>query len=40
MRLSTDPGRDEANGLATIHAALTAGISLFDTAHAYGRDET
>jgi aryl-alcohol dehydrogenase-like predicted oxidoreductase len=36
MRLSTDPGRDEERGLATLHAALDAGIRLIDTAHAYG----
>src|SRR5437868_4144139 len=36
MRLSTVPERNEANGLKTIHAALEAGVTLFDTAHAYG----
>ncbi len=36
MRLSTVPERDEANGIATIRAALDAGVTLFDTAHAYG----
>ena len=40
MRLSTDPERDEALARATIAAALDAGITVFDTAHAYGRDET
>jgi aryl-alcohol dehydrogenase-like predicted oxidoreductase/predicted kinase len=36
MRLSTVPERDAANGLKTIHAALDAGVVLFDTAHSYG----
>ena len=40
MRLSTSPDRDEARARATVHAALDAGFTLFDTAHAYGRDET
>src|SRR5688572_10028124 len=35
MRLSTEPGRDEARGLATLHAALDAGVTLIDTADAY-----
>ncbi|HET9316890.1 MAG TPA: aldo/keto reductase, partial [Vicinamibacteria bacterium] len=35
MRLSTAPDRDEARGLATIHAALDAGVTLLDTADAY-----
>ena len=39
MRLSTDPARDEALALATIAAAATAGVTVFDTARAYGRDE-
>lgn len=34
MRLSTEP-RDEAEALAVIHAALDAGLTLFDTATAY-----
>jgi aryl-alcohol dehydrogenase-like predicted oxidoreductase/histidinol phosphatase-like enzyme len=38
MRLSTAPGRDEAAGLATIHAALDAGVTLLDTADAYCLD--
>ena len=35
MRLSTEPDRDEARGLATLHAALDAGVTLIDTADAY-----
>jgi aryl-alcohol dehydrogenase-like predicted oxidoreductase/predicted kinase len=37
MRLSTDESRDEELALATIAAAAEAGISVFDTARAYGR---
>ena len=36
MRLSTDEDRDEARAAATIAAAAGAGITVFDTAHAYG----
>jgi aryl-alcohol dehydrogenase-like predicted oxidoreductase len=36
MRLSTADERDEALGVATIGAAAAAGITVFDTAHAYG----
>ncbi len=36
MRLSTDAARDERQGLDTIVAALSAGVTVFDTAHAYG----
>ena len=39
MRLSTEPHRDEALAGETIAAALAAGITVFDTAHAYGRGE-
>lgn len=35
MRLSTEPDRDDARSLATLHAALDAGVTLFDTADAY-----
>jgi aryl-alcohol dehydrogenase-like predicted oxidoreductase/histidinol phosphatase-like enzyme len=35
MRLSTEPDRDEARALATLHAALDAGVTLLDTADAY-----
>ena len=38
MRLSTAPDRDEARALATLHAALDAGVTLLDTADAYCRD--
>jgi aryl-alcohol dehydrogenase-like predicted oxidoreductase/predicted kinase len=38
MRLSTDPGFDQAQAVATIAAAAQAGITVFDTAHSYGRD--
>jgi aryl-alcohol dehydrogenase-like predicted oxidoreductase len=37
MRLSTDDGRDEQVSLETIAAAAHAGITVFDTARAYGR---
>lgn len=40
MRLSTSPDRDEARARSVVHAALEAGFTVFDTAHAYGRDET
>ena len=40
MRLSTDADRDEERALATITAAVEAGITVFDTARAYGLDET
>ena len=36
MRLSTDEDRNEDLALATIAAAVEAGITVFDTAHAYG----
>lgn len=39
MRLSTDPDRDDARGIAVIHAALDAGTTLVDTADAYCHDE-
>src|SRR5262245_4506429 len=39
MRLSTEADRDEARAVATIHAALDAGIRLFDTARAYALDD-
>jgi aryl-alcohol dehydrogenase-like predicted oxidoreductase/predicted kinase len=38
MRLSTDPARDDARGIATIHAALDAGATLLDTADVYALD--
>jgi aryl-alcohol dehydrogenase-like predicted oxidoreductase/histidinol phosphatase-like enzyme len=38
MRLSSAPGRDEVRALATLHAALDAGVTLIDTADAYCRD--
>ena len=38
MRLSTEPDRDEARAVATMHAALDAGVTLLDTADAYCRD--
>jgi aryl-alcohol dehydrogenase-like predicted oxidoreductase len=37
MRMSTEPDRDEQLAGATIAAAVEAGITVFDTAHAYGR---
>jgi aryl-alcohol dehydrogenase-like predicted oxidoreductase len=39
MRLSTDDDRNEERALETIAAAVRAGITVFDTAHAYGRGE-
>jgi aryl-alcohol dehydrogenase-like predicted oxidoreductase len=36
MRLSTDDPRDEQAAFETMVAALNAGITVFDTAHAYG----
>lgn len=39
MRLSTDETRDEELARATIAAAATAGVTVFDTARAYGRDD-
>ena len=40
MRLSTDSERDEERARETIAAAVAAGVTVFDTAHAYGRDGT
>ena len=40
MRLSTDGARDVDVALATIAAAANAGMTVFDTAHAYGLDAT
>lgn len=40
MRLSTKPDRDEARSLAVLRAALEAGVTLFDTADVYCRDDT
>ena len=39
MRLSTDTDRDDARGVAVIHAALDAGATLLDTADAYCLDD-
>jgi aryl-alcohol dehydrogenase-like predicted oxidoreductase/histidinol phosphatase-like enzyme/predicted kinase len=39
MRLSTEADRDEAGAVATLHAALDAGVTLIDTADAYARDD-
>jgi aryl-alcohol dehydrogenase-like predicted oxidoreductase len=36
MRLSTAADRDEERGLAVLHAALDAGVTLLDTADVYG----
>jgi aryl-alcohol dehydrogenase-like predicted oxidoreductase len=38
MRLSTEPDRDDDRAVATVHAALEAGVRLLDTADAYCRD--
>ena len=40
MRLSTAPDRDEARGIAVLHAAFAAGVTLLDTADAYCHDDT
>jgi aryl-alcohol dehydrogenase-like predicted oxidoreductase len=40
MRLSTDADRDPVRARATIEAAVAAGMTVFDTAHAYGHDVT
>jgi aryl-alcohol dehydrogenase-like predicted oxidoreductase len=40
MRLSTDEDRDEELALETIAAAARAGITVFDTARAYGDNES
>jgi aryl-alcohol dehydrogenase-like predicted oxidoreductase len=40
MRMSTDQNRDEELALETIAAAVGAGVTVFDTARAYGRDAT
>lgn len=40
MRLSTGDERDEALASATIAAAVECGMTVFDTARSYGRDET
>src|SRR6266536_5069669 len=39
MRLSTHDSRDEELGLQTIAAAVEAGVTVFDTARAYGQGE-
>ena len=39
MRMSTDESRDEELALETIAAAAEAGITVFDTARAYGREK-
>ena len=36
MPLSVDDGPDEERAVATVHAALDAGVTLIDTADAYG----
>ena len=40
MRLSTERNRDDARSIAVLHAALDAGIALFDTADAYCWDDS
>ncbi len=40
MRLSTAADRDEERALDVLHAALDAGVTLFDTANAYCLDRT
>jgi aryl-alcohol dehydrogenase-like predicted oxidoreductase/predicted kinase len=40
MRLSTNQSHDEVTAWETIAAAAAAGVTVYDTAHAYGRGET
>jgi aryl-alcohol dehydrogenase-like predicted oxidoreductase/predicted kinase len=40
MRLSTDADRDERRALETLAAAVEAGVTVFDTARAYGPHES
>jgi aryl-alcohol dehydrogenase-like predicted oxidoreductase/adenylate kinase family enzyme len=40
MRLSTDADRDDERSFETIAAAVAGGVTVFDTAHAYGLDDT
>ena len=40
MRLSTERDRDESSAIAVLHEAFAAGITLLDTADAYGWDDT
>src|SRR4051794_1726427 len=39
MRMSTDADRDEQRAVETVAAAFEAGVTVFDTAHAYGCGE-
>src|SRR5918994_4612563 len=39
MRLSTERDRDEAQGVAVLHAAFDAGLTLLDTADSYCWDD-
>ena len=39
MRLSTERDRDEETAIATVHAALDGGATVFDTARAYALDD-
>lgn len=39
MRLSTEPDRDDDRSIAVLHAAFDAGVTLLDTADAYGLDD-
>lgn len=39
MRLSTDADRDDDRSIAVLHAAFDAGVTLLDTADAYGHNE-
>ena len=40
MRLSTADARDDELAFETIAAAVAAGVTVFDTAHAYGYGES
>jgi aryl-alcohol dehydrogenase-like predicted oxidoreductase/predicted kinase len=40
MRLSTDENRNDELALSTVAAAAESGVTVFDTARAYGRDAT
>lgn len=39
MRLSTDPDRNDDRSIGVLHAAFEAGVTMLDTADAYGLDD-
>jgi aryl-alcohol dehydrogenase-like predicted oxidoreductase/predicted kinase len=40
MRFSTERERDDGRAIATVHAALDAGVTVFDSARAYALDDS